>query len=128
LRVIAAYNTHENDSRRQYGGTFQLSFGDLAARVVDTGVDERKLGRYAWTKFQGRHGHVTRIISIYVPCKSHRSSGTLTVINQHRHYFEAQGMTDCPRSILLDDLSKLYLPTFHPIPFHQINLMGMGGA
>ena len=107
LRTIAAYNTHENFSRRQYGGTFQLTFGELAARVVDTGVDERQLGRYAWTKFQGRHGHVTRIISVYVPCKTHRSSGTLTIINQHRRYFEAQGMTDCPRSILLADIQHL---------------------
>ena len=43
LRTIAAYNTHENFSRRQYGGTFQLTFGKLAARVVDTRVDERQL-------------------------------------------------------------------------------------
>jgi hypothetical protein len=70
-------------------------------------MDEHQLGRYAWTKFQGRHGHVTRIISVYVPCKTHRSSGTLTIIDQHRRYFEAQGMTDCPRSILLADIQQL---------------------
>lgn len=75
--------------------------------MVDTGVDERQLGRYAWTKFQGRHGHVTLIISVYVPCKAHHSSGTLTVINQHRRYFEAQGMTDCPRLTLLADIQQL---------------------
>jgi hypothetical protein len=62
LRAVAGYNTHENFSRRQYGGTFQLTFGSLAARVVDTGVDDRGLGRYAWTKFQGRNGHVARIV------------------------------------------------------------------
>jgi hypothetical protein len=50
LRAVAGYNTHENFSRRQYGGTFQLTFDSLAARVVDTGIDDRGLGRYAWTK------------------------------------------------------------------------------
>ena len=39
LRTIVAYNTHENFSRHQYGGTFQLTFGALAAHVVETGVD-----------------------------------------------------------------------------------------
>jgi hypothetical protein len=107
LRTVAAYNTHENFSRRQYGGTFQLTFGELAARVVDTGVDDRNLGRYAWTKFQGRTGHVARIISIYVPCKTSRSSGTLTVMNQQRRYLEDQGIQDCPRSILMADICAL---------------------
>ena len=107
LLTVAAFNTHENFSRRQYGGTFQLTFGELAARVVDTGVDDRNLGRYAWTKFQGRTGHVARIISIYVPCKTSRSSGTLTVMNQQRRYLEDQGIQDCPRSILMADIRAL---------------------
>jgi hypothetical protein len=83
LWSIAGYNTHENLGRRQYGGTFQLTFGAMAARVVDTGVDERQLGRYVWTKFQGRNGHLAHIISIYVLCKTSCSGGDLTVMNQH---------------------------------------------
>jgi hypothetical protein len=106
LRTVAAYNTHENFSRRQYGDTFQLTFGDLASRVVDTGVDDRNLGRFAWTQFQGRNGHRARVISIYVPCRSSRSSGELTVMNQHQRHFEANGMTDCPRKILLEDIRQ----------------------
>jgi hypothetical protein len=104
LRTVAGYNTHENFSWRQYSGTFQLTFGALAARVVDTGVDDRQLGRYAWTKFQGRNGHVARIVSIYVPCKSSRSSGDLTIMNQHQRYFDAQEISGCPRQLLLDNI------------------------
>jgi hypothetical protein len=111
LRTVAAYNTHENFSRRQYGGTFHLTFGALAARVVDTGVDDSNLGRYAWTKFQGRNGHIARIVSVYVPCRSSRSSGDLTVMNQHRRYFENNGRLECPRTILLEDL-RLLLQTW----------------
>jgi len=109
LRAVAGYNTHENFSRRQYGGTFQLTFGSLAARVVDTGVDDRGLGRYAWTKFQGRNGHVARIVSIYVPCKASRSSGDLTVMNQHRRYFDAQDIPGCPRQLLMEDIRACLL-------------------
>jgi hypothetical protein len=104
LRTVAGYNVHENFSRRQYGGTFQLTFGALAARVVDTGVDSRNLGQYAWTKFQGRNGHVARIVSIYVPCRMSCSSKDLTVMNQHRQYLESRGIFACPRTVLLDDI------------------------
>lgn len=104
LRTVASYNIHEQFGRRQYGGTFQLTFGALASRVVDTGVDARQLGRYSWTKFQGRNGHVAWIITLYVPCKATHSSGDLTVMNQHRRYFEAQGIMRCPRELLLEDI------------------------
>jgi hypothetical protein len=88
LRTVAAYNTHENFNRQQYGGTFQLTFGALAAEVVETGVDECNLGRFAWTNFKGCNGHIARIVLIYLPCRTGRSSGDLTVMNQHRRYFE----------------------------------------
>ena len=104
LRTVAAYNTNENIERRQYGGTFQLTFGELASRVVDTGVDDSGLGRFAWTKFQGRNGHVARLVSVYVPCYTARSGGELTVMNQQRRYFEDRGILTCPRVILLQDL------------------------
>jgi hypothetical protein len=67
LRTVAAYNTHENFSHRQYGGTFQLTFGALTTKVVETGVDECNLERFAWTKFKGRNGHIARIVSIFCP-------------------------------------------------------------
>lgn len=82
LQTIASYNVHEQFSHRQYGGTLQLTFGALASQVVDTGVDDQQLGRYSWTKFQGRNGHVARLIALYVPCKASHSSGDLTVMNQ----------------------------------------------
>jgi hypothetical protein len=104
LCTVAGYNVHENFSRRQYGGTFQLTFGALATRVVDTGVDSRNLGRYAWTKFQGRNGHVARMVLVYVPCRTSRSSGELTVMNQHHQYLESREIFTCPRKVLLEDI------------------------
>jgi hypothetical protein len=112
LRLVAAFNAHENFSRQQYGGTFQLTFGELASRVVDTGVDECQLRRFAWTQFQGRNGHMARVVWVYVPCRTAHLSGELTVMNQHCRYFKANGMMDCPHKILLEDL-RLQLLTWH---------------
>jgi hypothetical protein len=50
LHTMAAYNTHENFSRRQYGGTFQLTFG--------LGPSQPRLCRLAWMSatLDGLHG------------------------------------------------------------------------
>jgi hypothetical protein len=107
LRTVASYNTHENFGRRQHGGTFELAFGELAQRVIDTGTDSRGLGRYSWMLLRGRSGHRARLITIYVPCKSSRF-GQSTVMAQHRRHFAPQGLSHlCPRQILLDDLRLL---------------------
>jgi hypothetical protein len=81
----------------------------MASCVTDLGTDDRQLGRFAWTKLQGRHGNVARLISVYVPCLSSRSSGDLTVINQHRRYCASHNIDVCPRQLLLDDLRSALL-------------------
>ncbi|MCK7581431.1 MAG: hypothetical protein MZV65_41235 [Chromatiales bacterium] len=106
IRTVAAFNSNESFALRQYGGTFQLSMGQLASRVADTGVDDRNLGRWAWTLFTGRNGHSTRIISVYVPC---RSAGEETVYRQHCRHLRQHGIMDCPRQVLLRDLKQQLL-------------------
>jgi hypothetical protein len=41
LRTVAAFNSNELFGLRQYGGTFQLMMGQMAANVYDKGVDDR---------------------------------------------------------------------------------------
>jgi hypothetical protein len=98
IRTVAAFNSHESFALRQYGGTFQLSMGQLASWVTDTGVDNRNLGCWAWTRFMGCNGHSTRIISVYVPC---RSLGEETVYRQHCCHLRQHGIMVCPRQVLL---------------------------
>jgi hypothetical protein len=106
--AVAAFNTNEAFALKQYGGTFQLTMGQLASRVTDTGVDDRNLGRWAWTQFKGRHGHSTHIVLVYVPCCS---EGEETVYKQHCRHLRKNGIMDCPRHVLLRDL-KLQLVTW----------------
>ena len=51
--VVAGHNKHRKVSRRQYGGTFTLAFGELATKKLEMGIDETGLGRWVWMKFMG---------------------------------------------------------------------------
>jgi hypothetical protein len=106
LRTVVAFNLNESFGLRQYGGTFQLTMGQMAAHVRDKGVDDRNLGRWAWTRLSGCNGHLTRIFLAYVPCQS---TGEETVYRQHARYLRWQGILTCPRQVLLQDLRALLI-------------------
>ena len=106
LRTVAAYNSNELFALRQFGGTFQLTMGQLASRVAEKGVDTRNLGRWAWTQLKGRHGCSTHIISVYVPCLS---VGEETIYKQHWRHLQSQNIMECPRQVLLRDLRQQLL-------------------
>jgi len=103
FRISASNNKHENAEVFQYGGTAVMAFDEAAHRVHTTGSDSTGLGRWSWILFQGRNNHYTRIISAYVPCKSASEQGR-TVYNQHRRFFQNQGITECPRKIMHSQL------------------------
>ena len=105
LKTKEAFNTHEDSGRYQQGGTFMLAFGEMATRVVETGVDSSGLGRWTWMRFIGRNGHKARIITAYVPCRS-TIERHATVWAQQTSYLRTQGEKRCPRVVLLEDLAK----------------------
>jgi len=105
FRISASNNKHENVEISQYGGTAVMAFDEAAHRVHSTGSDSTGLGRWSWILFQGRNNHYTRIISAYVPCKSANDQGR-TVYNQHRRFFQSQGVTECPRKIMHSQLTQ----------------------
>ena len=85
-RTSSYNNTHERVSRFQYGGTAVMTVDEAAHRVKTTGGDPTGLGRWSWILFEGKHKHLVRVISAYVPCKTagtHRK----TVYAQHERYF-----------------------------------------
>jgi hypothetical protein len=108
IHTVAAFNCNESFALWQYGGTFQLSLGQLASWVADIGIDDRNLlGQWAWTLlFTSWNEHSTCIISVYVPC---HSAGKDTVYRQHSQYFCQNGIMDCPRHILLRDQKQQLL-------------------
>ena len=81
-RALFGCNTTEptRTGLQQYGGVGLVAVDETATRSREGGKDTTGLGRWVWMRFQGRNNHVTRIISIYRPCKS---PGELSVCQQH---------------------------------------------
>jgi hypothetical protein len=64
LRAIAAHNANEDPGKFQEGGTAMLVFGDLIEQFDPEGLgrDDLGLGRWAFMKFSGGNGVVSRVI------------------------------------------------------------------
>ena len=90
LRTVASFNTHKNLGRKQQCGTFALACGQLASTVRRVGMDDTGLGQWSWMCFQGRDGHVARVVVTYVPCSS-KSTKVGTVFLQHCWYLDSVG-------------------------------------
>ena len=48
MNTTAAHNVHHKVNRRQWGGTFPATFGELATWVTEMGKDETRLSRWSW--------------------------------------------------------------------------------
>jgi hypothetical protein len=104
MRSVAAHNTHEKFGRLQAGGTFMISFGSLADRVVETGQDPTGLGRWVWMKCRGQEGIVTRIAVFYRPVYRKSSKNHMSVYQQQVRALRKLGREARPRETCLEDL------------------------
>jgi Reverse transcriptase (RNA-dependent DNA polymerase) len=95
-------------SPRQYGGVVLCSVNDGAARMVEHGKDKTGLGRWAWTKYQGKDGHAVRVVIAYRCNKATAFAGA--VYNQQKAYFEANDDDRNPREAFWEDLVREIKP------------------
>ena len=70
---------------------------------MSSGCDPTGLGRWVWTRFQGRNGRTLRIITGYRP-NPDSSDSTSTVFSQHQQFLLAQNDDREPRLAFLEDL------------------------
>ena len=65
-RSVFAHNVTELQRTKvlQPGGVGMISTDEVTSRVVDSGTDPTGLGRWCWTRFQGRNGVQVRTISV----------------------------------------------------------------
>jgi len=59
--------TGTSGSTHQFGGSAIFSINHTAHRVIDKGADGSALGRWTWTKYQGKNGQTLRVIAGYRP-------------------------------------------------------------
>jgi len=88
---------------RQFGGTALFSINQVAHRVVEKGSDETNLGRWTWTRYQGRNSQTLRVVVAYRP---NPPQGPFTVYAQQNAFFNSIGREICPRRAFLLDLVK----------------------
>ena len=101
---ITNHNTMGNPKKfYQPGGTMMITRGQAKFRVIKSGVDPSKMGRWCWQLFSGKAGVTTRIITAYRPCKS---NGPTSTYIQQRCILDAKKIDTCPRLKMLEDLTE----------------------
>jgi hypothetical protein len=111
-RSYMAFNSNEQEIAEplQYGGTGIFANTEVAHRVISSGQDPEKLGRWTWMLLQGKRGIRIRVVSAYRPSNS--NNGTDSVMIQHYRHFKENnrvddnGVTVNPRSAFYEDLGK----------------------
>ena len=88
--------------RYQPGGTAVLSINKMPNRVIATRADESKLGRWAWTRYQGSFDQTFIIFSVYRPIEG--NGGFNSAYVQQLRYYMKHKDGRCPRELLLRDL------------------------
>jgi hypothetical protein len=83
---------------RQFGGTALFSINQAAHRVIDKGWDKTNLGRWTWTRYQGKNGHTLRIVVAYRP---NPPQGPFSVYAQQNAFFHSIARDICPRRAFL---------------------------
>ena len=80
-----------------------MSIKKFAHKVVEIGVDSKKLGRWAWTRYQGTFDRYFRVIIIYRPMvgKDYNSAYMQQYIHSMKH---SDGR--CPRKLFMLDLQE----------------------
>ena len=107
IRSIHSHNLLETDNigRKQRGGTATLLRGELAARVIDSGRDETKLGRWSWYRIQGEPGWRTRIVTAYAPT-GNKDSKFGSYYKQILRYIQRKGLRTNPKAMFREDLCR----------------------
>ena len=99
---ITANLKTNNGSSHQYGGVAMCTAGDMATRIIASGRDQQKLGRWVWTRYQGKRGTTIRIATVYRPNKP--TGGPTTVHAQQRQELLKDNIETDPRELFWTDL------------------------
>jgi len=93
--------TGTSGSTHQFGGAAIFSINHTAHRVIDKGADGSALGRWTWTKYQGKNGQTLRVIAGYRP---NPPQGPYSVYAQQNAFFHSIQRDTCPRRAFVEDL------------------------
>jgi hypothetical protein len=103
VNVSYSYNATnpENFTKLQYGGTMIMSVNSCSHKIIETGFDTTKLGRWSWTRYRGPNSMTLRIVCVYRPVRSNCING---VYRQHETFYKNNNIDTCPRLKIMEDL------------------------
>jgi exonuclease III len=102
--LSVAFNTEDTDAKvSQTGGTALISINKISHIWDSSGVDKSKLGRWAWTRYQGTEGRNLRVVSVYRPVIN---DGYNSVYMQQLRYSVKHRQGICPREMFITDLRE----------------------
>ena len=78
-----------------------ISLNQTRRKIIAMGQDLRGLGRWMWTKYQGKCSTTLRVISAYQCCNT---LGSTTVQSQQWRYFDSLGINLHLREVFINDL------------------------
>ena len=100
------YNQHSTSTAKKlYGGVGAILSDNATHRCLESGEDPSGLGRWTWSKLQGKGGMILRIVTAYRPIAD-QSNRPGTVFSQQEKYFAEQNQIRNPRSAILEDLGR----------------------
>jgi hypothetical protein len=104
LNISYSYNTTAKPiALHQWGGTSLFSLNKVAHRAMSKGRDPTSLGRWSWTRFQGRNNRFIRIFAGYCP---NPPTAPMSVYSQHRAFFQLIKDNRCPRTAFAQDITE----------------------
>jgi hypothetical protein len=106
--AVSAHNVHEGKiaGRVQEGGTGSICFGEATGYIRKTGQDSEGLGRWCWILLSGTHGHNTRVITAYNPCRNKNVNSGTTYQQQRRYFITKRRDMTCPLVLFRRQLIK----------------------
>jgi hypothetical protein len=102
--LSVAFNTEDKDAKvSQTGGTALISINKISHIWDSAGVDKSKLGRWAWTRYQGTEGRNLRVVSVYRPVVN---DGYNSVYMQQLRYSVKKQTGDMSKGNVLNRLTR----------------------
>ena len=103
--ISVAYDTTDRNANcHQPGGVAVISLGKISHTWESSGYDNERLGRWAWSRYQGSYGRYLRVVSIYRPCINTQKINSIYMKQYGYSLKKREGK--CPRELFLHDLSE----------------------
>jgi exonuclease III len=104
IHLCTSHNLRsDSQDKRQIGGTCMFTNDKTCYRIITSGSDDSKMGRWSWLLLRGQNGVRVRVVTLYRPVQSF---GATSTYQQHQQLLLDANIDECPRKQMMYDLRK----------------------